>query len=74
MVEFHLYNVPKRMTLYDFWNVCKVPFKGSINEPCPRETLFLKLLWGKREGCLEREWLVYIFMSYAIIHYLLRDV
>ena len=24
-------------------------------------TLFLKLLWGNREGCRKQEWLVYIF-------------
>ena len=37
MVEFHLYDVPKRMTLYDFCDVCKIPFEGSVSEPRPRD-------------------------------------
>ena len=37
MVEFHLYDVPKEMSLYDFCNVCKIPFEGSISEPRPRD-------------------------------------
>src|SRR3990170_251309 len=26
MVEFHLYDVPKRMSHYDFYNLCKLPY------------------------------------------------
>src|SRR3989337_3705486 len=37
MVEFHLYDVPKKMTLYDFCNVCKIPYEGNVNEPRPRD-------------------------------------
>jgi hypothetical protein len=37
MVEFHLYDVPKEMSLYDFCNVCKIPHEGSISEPRPRD-------------------------------------
>ena len=37
MVEFHLYDVPKEMTLYDFCNVCKLPYEGNISEPRPRD-------------------------------------
>jgi hypothetical protein len=37
MVEFHLYDVPKKMTLYDFCNVCKLPYEGSVSEPRPRD-------------------------------------
>ena len=49
MVEFLLYDVPKKMTLYDFCNVYKLPFEGSISEPPPRdvEILLRKLLQGK---------------------------
>ena len=32
-VEFHLYNEVKEMSLYDFCQVCKIPFEGSIEEP-----------------------------------------
>ena len=37
MVEFYLYDGYKEMTLYDFCEVCKLPFEGSIEEPRPRD-------------------------------------
>jgi hypothetical protein len=37
MVEFHLYDVPKQMTLYDFCDVCKLPYEGSVSESRPRD-------------------------------------
>ena len=37
MVEFNLYDVPKEMTLYDFCNVCKLPYEGSHSDPRPRD-------------------------------------
>ena len=37
MVEFHLYDVPKRMTFYDFCDVCKLPYEGCVSEPRPRD-------------------------------------
>ena len=40
MVEFHLYDVPKRITLYDFCDVCKLPYEGSVSEPRPRDGRF----------------------------------
>ena len=36
MVEFHLYDEHKEMTLYDFCEVCKLPYEGSVEEPRPR--------------------------------------
>ena len=32
-VEFHLYDVVKKMSLYEFCRVCKITFKGSLEEP-----------------------------------------
>src|SRR3990170_3487239 len=36
-VEFHLYDEHKEMTLYDFCEVCKLPYEGSVEEPRPRD-------------------------------------
>ena len=32
-VEFHLYDVVKRMPLAEFCEVCKIPFEGTLDEP-----------------------------------------
>ena len=32
-VEFHLYDVAREMSLYEFCMVCKIPFGGSLEEP-----------------------------------------
>ena len=32
-VEFHLYDVLKKMSLDEFCKVCKIPFEGSLEEP-----------------------------------------
>ena len=32
-VEFHLYDVVKKMSLDEFCRVCKIPFEGSLKEP-----------------------------------------
>ena len=32
-VDFYLYDEYKEMSLYDFFEVCKLPFAGSIEEP-----------------------------------------
>ena len=32
-MEFHLYDEVREMSLRDFCGVCKIPFKGSIEEP-----------------------------------------
>ena len=31
-VEFHLYDLVKKMSLYDFCRVCLIPFEGSLEE------------------------------------------
>ena len=36
MVEFKHYDIPQRMSLQDFCNVCKLPYVGDIHEPRPR--------------------------------------
>ena len=37
LVEFHLYDEVKEMSLHDFCRVCKIPFVGSIEEPHPSD-------------------------------------
>lgn len=37
MVEFYLYDEHKEMTLYEFCEVCKLPYEGSVSEPRPRD-------------------------------------
>ena len=37
MVEFYLYDEYKEMTLYDFCEVCKLTFEGSVEEPHPSD-------------------------------------
>ena len=37
MVDFYLYDEYKEMTLYDFCEVCKLPYVGSVEEPCPSD-------------------------------------
>ena len=32
-VEFHLYDVVKKVPLHEFCKVCKIPFEGSLDEP-----------------------------------------
>ena len=32
-VAFHLYDVAREMSLYEFCTVCKIPFGGSLEEP-----------------------------------------
>ena len=51
------------MTLYEFCNVCKILYEGSISDPRPRawQISLLTLLWGNREECHKRGRLVYIF-------------
>ena len=63
-VEFHLYDEHKEMTLYDFCEVCKLPYEGSIEEPRPGdvEDFINEVTVGKGEGCRRQEWLVYIFL------------
>ena len=37
MVDFYLYDEYKEMTLYDFCEVCKLPYEGSVEEPRARD-------------------------------------
>src|SRR3989337_2559884 len=54
-VEFHLYDEHKEMTLYDFCEVCKLPFEGSIDEPRPTnvEDFIDKVTVGERRKASE---------------------
>ena len=36
-VEFYLYDEHKEITHYDFCEVCKLPYEGSVSELCPRD-------------------------------------
>src|SRR3989337_828920 len=55
MVEFHLYDVPKKMTLYDFCDVCKLSYEGSVSEPRPRdvEDFIVEITVGEERGVSE---------------------
>ena len=55
MVEFNLYDVPKEMTLYDFCNVCKIPYEGSQSDPRPRdmEDVISETIVGEERGVSE---------------------
>ena len=37
MVDFYIYDVYKEMMLYDICEVCKLPYEGSVEEPCPSD-------------------------------------
>src|SRR3990170_1330064 len=43
------------MTLYDFCNVCKIPYEGSISEPRPRdmEDFIAETTVGEERGVSE---------------------
>ena len=54
MVEFHLYDVPKQISLYDFCNVCKIPYEGSVSVPRPRDVEdFFETTVGEERGVSE---------------------
>ena len=55
MVEFNLYDVPKEMRLYDFCNVSKIPYEGSISDPRPRdmEDFIADTTMGEERGVSE---------------------
>ena len=54
-VEFHLYDEPKEMTLYDFCDVCKLPYEGSVSEPLSRdvEDFIVETTVGEERGVSE---------------------
>ena len=37
MVDFYLYDEYNEMMLYDFCEVCKFPYEGSVEEPRPSD-------------------------------------
>ena len=37
MVDFYLYDEYKEMMLYEFCEVCKLPYEGSVEEPRPSD-------------------------------------
>ena len=75
-MDFYLYDEYKEMTLYDFSEVCKLPFEGSVEEPHPRdvEDFIDEVTIGERRRVWKRECVVCIFLFCAITHYLLGDV
>jgi hypothetical protein len=68
MVEFHLYDVPKRMTLYDFCDVCKIPYEGSVSEPRPRdvEDFIDEITVGEERGVSEA---IVASLHFPVLHY-----
>ena len=74
-VEFHLYDVVKKMSLYDFCRVCLIPFEGSVEEPHrdDMEGFIDTIAVGKRGKFPMQESLAYIFLFYVTLQYLLVD-
>ena len=66
MVEFKLYDIPQRMSLQDFCNVCKLPFVGDIHEPCPRdlEAFIGTICWN---------YAIEAIINYLLLHFLVHD-
>ena len=54
-VEFYLYDEHKEMTLYEFCEVCKLPYEGSVSEPRPRdvENFIVETTMGEERGVSE---------------------
>ena len=51
-VYFQLYDEYKEMALYDFCEVCKLPYEGSVEEPRPSdlEGLIHEITVGEGRG------------------------
>ena len=75
-VEFYLYDEYKEMLLYEFCEVCKLPFEDNIEEPRPCDVgdFMNEITIGEGERCRQQEHLVYIFLSCATTQYFLVDV
>ena len=73
LVEFHLYDVVKKMPLAEFWKVCKIPFEGTLDEPHRKDVqeFIDTIMVGKPGRFPTQESLAYIFMFYATLPYLL---
>ena len=76
MVDFYLYDEYKEMTLYDFCEVCKLPYEGSVEEPHPSdvEGFIHEVTVGERRRVSEARVASLHLLFYAITHYLLGDV
>ena len=76
MVEFKLYDIPQRMSLQDFCNVCKLPFVGDIHEPRPRdlEAFIDTIAVGEERGVSCARAVAYIFPCFGTSHYLCENV
>ena len=72
-VEFHLYDVVKKMPLDEFCKICKIPFEGSLDEPHRKDVdgFIDTIIVGKPGRFPMQESLAYIFLSYATLPYLL---
>ena len=72
-VEFHLYDVVKKMPLDEFCKVCKIPFEGSLDEPHRNEVeaYIDTITVGETRKFLMQELLAYISLFYATLPYLL---
>ena len=68
-VEFYLYDEHKEKTLYDFCKVCKLPYEGSISEPCPRdvEGFIDEVTVGEGRGVLEASVASLHFSCFALL-------
>ena len=69
MVEFHLYDEHKEMTLYDFCEVCKLPFEGSVDEPRPRsvEDFIDEVTVGEGRGVSEARVVSLHFSCFTLV-------
>ena len=72
-VEFHLYDVVKKMPLDEFCKICKIPFEGSLEEPHRKDVdgFIDTITIGETRKVSMHESLAYIFLFYATLQYLL---
>ena len=74
-VDFYLYDEYKEMSLYEFCELCKLPFSGSVEEPHRNDVEgFIDTIAVGRLGRFPmQEILAYIFLFYVTLQYLLVD-
>ena len=72
-VEFHLYDVVKKMPLDEFCKVCKIPFEGTLDEPHRKDVdgFIDTITVGETRKVSDARTLAYIFLFYATLQYLL---
>ena len=75
LVSFHLYDEFREMSLRNFRAVCRIPFKGKLEEPHPKDVdgFVNTITVGIRRRVPMRESLAYTFLFYATLPYLLVD-